>query len=227
LIINVVSAVSSGDVPLNAVQLLWVNLIMDTLGALALATEPPNNHLMQRPPVGRREPLITNIMWRNLLIMALYQVAVLLTLNFDGTNLLQLKHDNHAHAEKVKNTFIFNTFVLCQVFNEFNARKPDELNVFKGITGNHLFMGIIAITVVLQVLIIEFLGKFTSTVRLSWQLWLVSIGLAFISWPLALLGKLIPVPDRPFSELFACCFPEKKQDDDAKEKEGSAKHSEV
>jgi Ca2+-transporting ATPase len=227
LIINVVSAVSSGEVPLNAVQLLWVNLIMDTLGALALATEPPNNHLMQRPPVGRREPLITNIMWRNLLIMALYQVAVLLTLNFDGTNLLQLKHDNHAHAEKVKNTFIFNTFVLCQVFNEFNARKPDELNVFKGITGNHLFMGIIAITVVLQVLIIEFLGKFTSTVRLSWQLWLVSIGLAFISWPLALLGKLIPVPDRPFSELFACCFPEKKQDDDAKEKEGSAKHSEV
>ncbi|KAM0831812.1 hypothetical protein ACQ4PT_065295 [Festuca glaucescens] len=180
LIINVVSIVSSGDVPLNAVQLLWVNLIMDTLGALALATEPPNNNLMQRPPVGRREPLITNIMWRNLLIMAFYQVAVLLTLNFDGQNLLQLKHDNHAHAEKVKHTFIFNTFVLCQVFNEFNARKPDELNVFKGITRNHLFLAIIAITVVLQVLIIEFLGKFTSTVRLSWQLWLVSIGLAFI-----------------------------------------------
>ncbi|KAM0831814.1 hypothetical protein ACQ4PT_065295 [Festuca glaucescens] len=200
LIINVVSIVSSGDVPLNAVQLLWVNLIMDTLGALALATEPPNNNLMQRPPVGRREPLITNIMWRNLLIMAFYQVAVLLTLNFDGQNLLQLKHDNHAHAEKVKHTFIFNTFVLCQVFNEFNARKPDELNVFKGITRNHLFLAIIAITVVLQVLIIEFLGKFTSTVRLSWQLWLVSIGLAFISWPLALLGKLIPVRDHPFSD---------------------------
>ncbi|KAK6944577.1 Calcium-transporting P-type ATPase, N-terminal autoinhibitory domain [Dillenia turbinata] len=54
LIINVVAAVSSGDVPLNAVQLLWVNLIMDTLGALALATEPPTDHLMHRPPVGRR-----------------------------------------------------------------------------------------------------------------------------------------------------------------------------
>jgi Ca2+-transporting ATPase len=54
LIINVVAAVSSGNVPLNAVQLLWVNLIMDTLGALALATEPPTDHLMQRPPVGRR-----------------------------------------------------------------------------------------------------------------------------------------------------------------------------
>ncbi|QHO11910.1 Calcium-transporting ATPase 8, plasma membrane-type [Arachis hypogaea] len=52
LVINVVAAVSSGDVPLNAVQLLWVNLIMDTLGALALATEPPTDHLMDWPPVG-------------------------------------------------------------------------------------------------------------------------------------------------------------------------------
>ncbi|CAD6344121.1 unnamed protein product [Miscanthus lutarioriparius] len=58
LIINVVAAVSSGNVPLNAVQLLWVNLIMDTLGALALATEPPTNHLMERPPVGRRFVLV-------------------------------------------------------------------------------------------------------------------------------------------------------------------------
>jgi Ca2+-transporting ATPase len=94
------------------------------------------------------------------------------------------------------------------VLNEFNARKPDQLNIFKGITGNRLFMAIIAVTVVLQVkalkyffayggccylgfcyclflycvqvLIIEFLGKFMSTVRLSWQLWLVSIGLAFV-----------------------------------------------
>ncbi|GFY97362.1 autoinhibited Ca(2+)-ATPase 9 [Actinidia rufa] len=53
LIINVVAAISAGDVPLNAVQLLWVNLIMDTLGALALATEPPTDHLMHRSPVGQ------------------------------------------------------------------------------------------------------------------------------------------------------------------------------
>ncbi|CAD6262405.1 unnamed protein product [Miscanthus lutarioriparius] len=214
LIINVVAAVSSGNVPLNAVQLLWVNLIMDTLGALALATEPPTNHLMERPPVGRREPLITNIMWRNLIIMALFQVSVLLTLNFKGVSLLQLKNDDTAHADKVKNTFIFNTFVLCQVFNEFNARKPDELNIFKGISGNHLFIGIIAITVILQALIVEFLGKFASTVKLSWQLWLVSIGLAFFSWPLAFVGKFIPVPRRPFREFFACCCKGSKQDPD-------------
>ncbi|XP_074572932.1 calcium-transporting ATPase 5, plasma membrane-type-like [Curcuma longa] len=214
LIINVVAAVSSGNVPLNAVQLLWVNLIMDTLGALALATERPTNHLMDRTPVGRREPLITNIMWRNLIIQAVYQVTVLLILNFGGRSLLQLKNENRAHADKVKNTFIFNTFVLCQVFNEFNSRKPDELNIFSGITKNHLFMGIIGITVLLQALIIEFLGKFTSTVRLNWKLWLVSIAISFVSWPLALVGKLIPVPSTPFGEYFRRCSTCNRRKDD-------------
>ncbi|GMQ07310.1 hypothetical protein CsSME_00051556 [Camellia sinensis var. sinensis] len=200
LVINVVAAVSSGDVPLTAVQLLWVNLIMDTLGALALATEPPTDHLMHRPPVGRREPLITNIMWRNILIQALYQVTVLLILNFRGRSILHLKNDNIVHATKVQNTLIFNAFVLCQVFNEFNARKPDEINIFEGVTRNYLFMGIVGLTVVLQVIIIMFLGKFTSTVRLNWKLWLVSIAIGFMSWPLAMLGKLIPVPEMAFSE---------------------------
>ncbi|XP_071724578.1 calcium-transporting ATPase 8, plasma membrane-type-like [Rutidosis leptorrhynchoides] len=206
LVINVVAAISSGDVPLNAVQLLWVNLIMDTLGALALATEPPTDHLMERPPVGRREPLITNIMWRNLLLQAVYQVTVLLILNFHGKDILNLEKQPVDHANKVKNTLIFNAFVLCQIFNEFNARKPDEVNVFKGVTKNRLFMGIVAITLVLQIIIVEFLGKFTTTTRLNWWQWLVSVGIAIISWPLAALGKLIPVPATPLSELITGAF---------------------
>ncbi|XP_039009543.1 calcium-transporting ATPase 9, plasma membrane-type-like [Hibiscus syriacus] len=207
LVINVVAAVSSGDVPLNSVQLLWVNLIMDTLGALALATEPPTDNLMHRTPVGRREPLITNIMWRNLLIQALYQVTVLLVLNFSGLTILGLKDDgDKAHAHEVKNSLIFNAFVMCQIFNEFNARKPEEINCFKGVTKNYLFMGIVGFTLILQIIIIEFLGKFTSTVRLDWQLWLVSVGIGIISWPLAIVGKLIPVPKTPASAFFVKPF---------------------
>ncbi|GKV26720.1 hypothetical protein SLEP1_g35968 [Rubroshorea leprosula] len=198
LVINVVAAVSSGDVPLNSVQLLWVNLIMDTLGALALATEPPTDHLMHRSPVGRREPLITNIMWRNLIIQALYQITILLVLNFGGLSILHLTHDARAHAVEVKNTLIFNAFVMCQIFNEFNSRKPDEVNIFRGVTRNYLFMGIVGFTFVLQIIIIQFLGKFTSTVRLDWKLWLASLGIGFFSWPLAVVGKLIPVPNSPF-----------------------------
>ncbi|XP_066329647.1 calcium-transporting ATPase 5, plasma membrane-type-like isoform X7 [Miscanthus floridulus] len=162
LVINIVAAVSSGNVPLNAVQLLWVNLIMDTLGALALATEPPTDQLMRRPPVGRREPLVTNIMWRNLFI---------------------------------------------QVFNEVNSRKPEELNIFAGVSRNHLFLAVVSITVVMQVIIIEFLGKFTSTVRLNWKLWLVSIVIAFLSWPLAFVGKFIPVPRTQLKDLILRCWP--------------------
>ncbi|CAN7038705.1 unnamed protein product [Brassica rapa subsp. trilocularis] len=204
LVINVVAAISSGDVPLTAVQLLWVNLIMDTLGALALATEPPTDHLMGRPPVGRKEPLITNIMWRNLLIQAIYQVSVLLVLNFRGISILGLEHEVPTHATRVKNTIIFNAFVLCQAFNEFNARKPDEKNIFKGVIKNRLFMGIIVITLVLQVIIVEFLGKFASTTKLNWQQWLICVGIGVISWPLALVGKFIPVSKTPLSNKLKC-----------------------
>ncbi|XP_030546928.1 calcium-transporting ATPase 9, plasma membrane-type isoform X2 [Rhodamnia argentea] len=211
LVINVIAAISSGEVPLTAVQLLWVNLIMDTLGALALATEPPTDHLMDRTPVGRREPLITNVMWRNLLVQAAYQVCVLLVLNYRGVSVLQLSNEPMEHAVNVKNTMVFNAFVLCQIFNEFNARKPDELNVFSGVTRNHLFISIIGVTIVLQILIVEFLGKFAKTVKLSWNLWLVSVGIGIVSWPLAVLGKLIPVPKTPLTKFLSKPFTRRRK----------------
>ncbi|KAJ4828597.1 Calcium-transporting ATPase 12, plasma membrane-type [Turnera subulata] len=191
LVINFIAAVSAGEVPLTAVQLLWVNLIMDTLGALALATERPTDELMQTPPVGRTEPLITNIMWRNLLSQALYQIAVLLTLQFKGESIFNV-------SPAVNDTLIFNTFVLCQVFNEFNARKMEKQNVFEGLHRNHLFIGIVGVTIILQVVMVEFLKKFASTERLDWWQWLVCIVLAAVSWPIGWFVKLIPVSGKPF-----------------------------
>ncbi|XP_031098445.1 putative calcium-transporting ATPase 13, plasma membrane-type [Ipomoea triloba] len=195
LMINFVAAVSAGEVPLSAVQLLWVNLIMDTLGALALATEKPTKELMDRPPVGRTEPLITNIMWRNLLAQALYQISILLILQFRGESIFGV-------SLGVNDTLIFNTFVLCQVFNEFNARKLEKRNVFQGIHKNKLFVGIICITVVLQVVMVEFLKKFADTERLNWGQWGLCLGLAAASWPIGWVVKCLPVPERPiFSYL--------------------------
>ncbi|KAH9764770.1 putative calcium-transporting ATPase 13 plasma membrane-type [Citrus sinensis] len=192
LLINFVAAVYAGEIPLTAVQLLWVNLIMDTLGALALATEKPTKELMDKPPVGRTEPLITNIMWRNLVAQALYQRAVLLTLQFRGESIFGVN-------KKVKETLIFNTFVLCQVFNEFNARKLEKKNVFEGIHKNRLFLGIIGTTIVLQVVMVEFLKNFADTERLNWGQWSACIGFAAASWPIGWLVKCIPVPAKPFS----------------------------
>ncbi|XP_021715116.1 putative calcium-transporting ATPase 13, plasma membrane-type [Chenopodium quinoa] len=202
LTINFVAAVSAGEVPLTAVQLLWVNLIMDTLGALALATEKPAKELMDKAPVGRTEPLITNVMWRNLMCQALYQIAVLLTLQFKGESIFGV-------GSKVKDTLLFNTFVLCQVFNEFNARKLEKKNILEGIHKNRLFLAIIAITIILQVVMVEFLKKFANTERLNWGQWGVCIGIAAVSWPLGWLVKFIPVAERPFFsyiKLQNACF---------------------
>ncbi|GJM98053.1 hypothetical protein PR202_ga15028 [Eleusine coracana subsp. coracana] len=90
LIINFVAALTSGKMPLTTVQLLWVNLIMDTMGALALATDTPIDELMRRPPVGHTAPLISNTMWRNLLAQAAFQfqVAVLLALQYRGREIM-------------------------------------------------------------------------------------------------------------------------------------------
>ena len=88
LLLNMICALIGGEVPLTAVQLLWVNLIMDTMGALALATEPPRESLMLRKPYGRTEAIISNAMWRNILVMATFQLIVLFTLFFAGCSLL-------------------------------------------------------------------------------------------------------------------------------------------
>ncbi|XVF69697.1 hypothetical protein PTKIN_Ptkin11bG0102900 [Pterospermum kingtungense] len=135
-------ATSSGEVPLTAVQLLWVNLIINTGGALALPTKQPTDDLMKMPPAGRSKPLISNIMWRNLIARALYQVAILLTLQLRGKSIFG-----------VKNTLIFNTFVLCQAFNEFNAKEVEQKNIFQGLHKNKLFLGIV----------VEFLKTFANT----------------------------------------------------------------
>lgn len=204
LAINFVAAVSSGEVPLTAVQLLWVNLIMDTLGALALATEAPTDDLMDRKPVGRTEPLITNVMWRNIFGQATYQIAVLLLLTYRGITLLGLQ-GTHSQQVLERNTIIFNAFVFCQLFNEINARRPESFNVFQGIHKNYLFMSIIAITVFFQVIIVTFLNNFADTTMLAIKWWGLCIAIGSVALPLAVVIKCIPVPRKPLLEI--SCFP--------------------
>lgn len=72
------------DSPLKAVQMLWVNLIMDTLASLALATELPTEELLKRKPYGRTKPLISRTMMKNILGHSVYQLIVVFTLIFAG-----------------------------------------------------------------------------------------------------------------------------------------------
>ncbi|KAG2618410.1 probable calcium-transporting ATPase 6, plasma membrane-type isoform X1 [Panicum virgatum] len=193
LVVNFVSACIVGTAPLTAVQLLWVNMIMDTLGALALATEPPNDEMMKRPPVRRGHSFITRVMWRNILGQGLYQLLVLGTLMFAGKRILKIEDP---YADRTINTLIFNSFVFCQVFNEINSREMEKINVFRGIFKNWIFISISTATVLFQVIIVEFLGTFANTVPLSWELWLVSVILGSVSMIVAVILKCIPVESR-------------------------------
>ncbi|XP_048593016.1 putative calcium-transporting ATPase 11, plasma membrane-type [Brassica napus] len=190
LIINFVSACITGSAPLTAVQLLWVNMIMDTLGALALATEPPNEGLMKRQPIGRTASFITRAMWRNIIGQSIYQLIVLGILNFYGKQILNL---NGPDSTAVLNTIIFNSFVFCQVFNEVNSREIEKINVFEGMFSSWVFVAVMTATIGFQLIIVELLGAFASTVPLSWQHWLLCIVIGSISMILAVGLKCIPV----------------------------------
>lgn len=190
LIVNFSSACLTGSAPLTAVQLLWVNMIMDTLGALALATEPPNNELMKRLPVGRRGNFITNAMWRNILGQSVYQFIVIWFLQAKGKSVFGLDGPD---STLMLNTLIFNCFVFCQVFNEISSREMEEIDVFKGILDNYVFVVVIGATVFFQIIIIEFLGTFASTTPLTIVQWIFSIIIGFLGMPIAAGLKMIPV----------------------------------
>jgi Ca2+ transporting ATPase len=111
---------------LAAIQLLWVNLLMDSLAGLALASEPPVDELLHKPPVNRTEHMITKRMWANMLGQATYQIIVVMTLLFAGPDLLGVEPGHIVYKRdenSVHYTIIFNSFVWMQLFNEINCRK--------------------------------------------------------------------------------------------------------
>lgn len=191
--INIVTVISAGKVPYALLQVLWVKLMVGTLAAVALTIDKPGTKLVQQPPIDKNEPFITNIMWKNILGRALYQILVLLIIQFTGESRFQL-------SNKEKDTMIFNIFVLCQLFNLFNLRKY-EGGVLRELKTKQLFWGIVGTIVVIQVAMIEMLKKFACTERLNWQQWKVCIGIAALSWPVSWLINCIPVPKKP---LFSC-----------------------
>ncbi|XP_006774809.1 plasma membrane calcium-transporting ATPase 1 isoform X2 [Myotis yumanensis] len=192
VIVAFTGACITQDSPLKAVQMLWVNLIMDTLASLALATEPPTESLLLRKPYGRNKPLISRTMMKNILGHAFYQLVVVFTLLFAGEKFFDIDSGRNAplHAPPSEHyTIVFNTFVLMQLFNEINARKiHGERNVFEGIFNNIIFCTIVLGTFVVQIIIVQFGGKPFSCSELSIEQWLWSV---FLGMGTLLWGQLI------------------------------------
>ncbi|KAF7592952.1 Calcium-transporting ATPase 10, plasma membrane-type [Aspergillus hancockii] len=199
VLLTLVTAIysNSNESVLKAVQLLWVNLIMDTFAALALATDAPTEKILQRPPVPRNAPLFTVTMWKMIIGQSVYKLAVCFTLYFAGDRILG--YDTRIHQKQVElDTIIFNTFVWMQIFNELNSRRLDnKFNIFEGIHRNYWFMTINVLMIGGQILIIFVGGAAFNVTPLDGVQWGVCIGFSIFCIPWAAILKL--VPDRYFA----------------------------
>ncbi|KAJ8923536.1 hypothetical protein NQ315_010114 [Exocentrus adspersus] len=199
VIVAFIGACAVRDSPLKAVQMLWVNLIMDTLASLALATEMPTGDLLLRKPYGRTKPLISRTMMKNILGQAVYQLTVIFSLLFIS-NREEEKKIGKGPTEHF--TVIFNSFVMMTLFNEFNARKiHGQRNVFEGIFTNPIFYTIWIGTCLAQVLIIQY-GKMafsTKSLTLEQWLWCLFFGVGTLLW-----GQLVTtIPTRKIPKILS------------------------
>lgn len=216
LIIAFVAAVTTGETPLNVLQLLWVNLIMDSLAALALATELPTPDLLNELPHGRNEPLINGKMAKHILAQGLYQIFWLFLIfygmpaQFDFFKVQSCPEvDNPTEADKTAheeceeereldqertNSMVFNTFIWMQLFNEINARRiNDEYDVFRGIFRTWIFGSVWIITVALQVVImvVEPVGNIFKVEPQSGLEWGVAIAIGLGGLVVSFLVKFV------------------------------------
>ncbi|KAI0532075.1 calcium-translocating P-type ATPase [Xylaria digitata] len=194
VLVAFISAVANPDMKsvLTAVQLLWVNLIMDTFAALALATDPPTDKILNRQPQPKSTPLITINMWKMIIGQTIYQLVVTFVLYFAGNQILGYD-PNNATQQKELDTMVFNTFVWMQIFNELNNRRLDnKFNIFEGVHRNKFFIGITLLMVGLQVAIIFVGGTAFEIKPINGTQWAICVVLAFLCLPWAILIRLFP-----------------------------------
>lgn len=183
---------------LSAVQLLWVNLIMDTFAALALATDPATESSLDRKPESKYAPLLTAEMIKMILIQALYQIVICFVLHYAGLSIIGLEDNDDTRAEL--KALVFNVFVFAQIFNMINNRRLDrKFNIFEGFFKNYWFMFIFAVMVGGQILIVEFGGAAFQVTRLNGRDWGISLIAGFMSIPIGAIARMLPT--RPLERL--------------------------
>ncbi|SGZ54436.1 CIC11C00000003034 [Sungouiella intermedia] len=208
-VLTFVSAVASshGQSVLTAVQLLWVNLIMDTLAALALATDKPDDALLNRKPAGRTAPLISVSMWKMIIGQSINQLIITFVLHFAGRQIFFGGGDISNHENKQLDAMTFNTFVWLQFWKLFVTRKLDEcadvrtvreriswenLNFFAHLFRNWYFIFIAVLIGAMQVLIMFVGGAAFTVARQTPAMWATAIICGLVSLPVGAIIRIIP-----------------------------------
>ncbi|KAH7105050.1 calcium-translocating P-type ATPase [Auriculariales sp. MPI-PUGE-AT-0066] len=207
VITTIVSAIASDNEAsvLSAVQLLWVNIIMDTFAALALATDPATPDLLDRRPDRSSAPLFSIPMSKQIFGQSVFSTALVLILHFAGGPIFgygsAVDAAERRHQEEIHKTLVFNAFVFAQIFNSINCRRLDNgLNVFRGILLNKYFIAITLLEIGLQILLVFVGGAAVQVTPLPGREWAVSIVIGLFAMVIGALMRL--VPDRWFEWLW-------------------------
>jgi magnesium-transporting ATPase (P-type) len=171
LVILFIIALASGLQAFSVVQLLWLNMIMDLLAALALAAERPQLSIIENPPVRSNDQMITLTMWRQILGMTAYITLVMIfmffflddiqDLQFDSFSPIWYDQNDNPTAQNKYFTMLFNIFVYLHLFNEINCRKVsnDQYNVFDHLFSNFYFLGVFITTIAVQYFLVQYGGR--------------------------------------------------------------------
>ncbi|CAK80242.1 unnamed protein product (macronuclear) [Paramecium tetraurelia] len=198
LFMSFLGAVVLKESPLNTIEMLWVNLIMDTFASLALATEPPNITVLERQPYKREDKIVSPTMNRTIVGGSVYQIAVLCGILFVLPKYMDLSMPQELEGQKfhknvVQMSIFFQTFVVMQVFNSITCRQLDykTINPFTNACNNPLFWGVQTFTLIIQCILIQYGGKFVKVSHLTVQQHILCIGFGIGSIIFLALVKLV------------------------------------
>ena len=172
--------------PLTIIQILWVNLIMDTLAALAFGSEPALSRYMEEKPISRKESIVTKDMFKQIISIGAVVCAASLFIVLSP----YVKSMLAIESEVGILTVMFAYFIFSIIFNSFNAR-TEKLNVLEHIGENNKFFPVMIGIAVLQVLMVNFGGELLRTVPLSPKAWIFVIISSLLIIPVDMLRKII------------------------------------
>lgn len=204
IVITCVAAISSRLV-LTAVQLLWIDIIVNPFAALALATDSATKKFLDRKPDGKNTPLFSVEMYKQMLWQSLYQIIIILIFHFLGFKILGFRETGDAssdkHSRAMVQTLVFNAFVFAQIFNSINCRRLDNgLHIFEDVLNNWFFIVVTLLEIAIQILIVFFGGEAFRVTTLGGREWGISLAIGVMPLPLGALIRLMP--NAPHKILF-------------------------
>jgi calcium-translocating P-type ATPase len=187
VMISFIAPLLGMDNPLSIIQILWVNLVIDTLAALAFGGEPALSRFMQEKPKRRDEPIVSRDMWSSIATGALLTFGLSMFFLMSGAARAVFRE---TPGDLYLLTGFFSFFIFISMFNAFNAR-TDQINLFDNILLNQGFLQILALIIAVQVVMIYFGGAVLRCYGLNAAEWLYVLSLSILIIPVDILRKFV------------------------------------